>query len=220
MALPEPDTCGTGICVIIIGSGQSQFALQVDRFLDERDVAVRPLDPRLAHVQDIAAASVMDDGSALLIVDVDDLRRTMELFVSEGGLARRAVGSTQLRKRILVVDDSPTVRAVQRQLLEKNGYQVDLAVNGADGWYALRAGNYDLLISDMDMPRANGIDLITMVRAEPGLQKLPIIIVSYKDTDDDRRRAMEAGANDYLSKSSFHDNTLLKKITELLNIRI
>ena len=217
MDLPEPCACGTGICVIIIGSGQSQFALQVDRFLDERDVAVRPLDPRLAHVQDIAAASVLDDGSALLIADVDDLQRTMELFVSEGGLARRAAGSAQQRKRILVVDDSPTVRAVQRQLLEKNGYEVALAVNGADGWYALRAGNYDLLISDMDMPRANGIDLINMVRAEPDLQKLPIIIVSYKDTEDDRRRAMEAGANDYLSKSSFHDNTLLKKISELLN---
>ncbi len=217
MDLPEPAAASSGICVIIIGSGQSRFALQVDRFLDERDVAVRPLDPRLAHVQDISAASVMDDGSALLIVDVDDLQRTMELFVSEGGLTRRASESARLRKRILVVDDSPTVRAVQRQLLEKNGYEVSLAVNGADGWYALRAGNYDLLISDMDMPRANGIDLINMVRAEPGFQKLPIIIVSYKDTEDDRRRAMEAGANDYLSKSSFHDNTLLKKITELLN---
>ena len=217
MDLPEPGAAGAGVCVIIIAGGQSQFALQVDRFLDERDVAVRPLDPRLAHVQDISAASVMDDGSALLIADVDDLQRTMELFVSEGGLTLRAAGSAQLRKRILVVDDSPTVRAVQRQLLEKNGYEVALAVNGADGWYALRAGNYDLLISDMDMPRANGIDLINMVRAEPGFQKLPIIIVSYKDTEDDRRRAMEAGANDYLSKSSFHDNTLLKKITELLN---
>ena len=91
-----------------------------------------------------------------------------------------------------------------------------MAVDGQDGWHALRTVRYDLLITDIDMPRMDGIELIRQVRREPQLADLPIIIVSYKERDEDRMRGMEAGANAYLTKGSFHDDSLVTTVGDLI----
>ena len=121
-------------------------------------------------------------------------------------------------KRILVVDDSVTVREVQRSLLQNRGYVVEVAVDGMDGWNALRAGSYDLTITDVDMPRMTGIELVSKIKADPKLHALPVIIVSYKDREEDRMRGLDAGADRYLTKSSFHDETLLAAVAELIGL--
>ena len=116
----------------------------------------------------------MDDGSPVLIVDVEDLTRSVETLLHGGRL--RGLGrseATQVsRKRILVVDDSVTVREVQRSLLQNRGYVVEVAVDGMDGWNALRAGSYDLTITDVDMPRMTGIELVSKIKADPKLHAL------------------------------------------------
>src|SRR5690606_21072478 len=119
-------------------------------------------------------------------------------------------------KRILVVDDSITVREVERKLLENGGYEVDVAVDGVDGWNQLTVNRYDLVVSDVDMPRMNGIELVTRLRADPRLGKLPVVIVSYKDREEDRLRGMQAGADYYLTKSSFHDAGLIQAVRDLI----
>ena len=121
-----------------------------------------------------------------------------------------------VKKRILVVDDSITVREVERRLLETNGYEVEIAVDGADGWNAVRTGRYDMVISDVDMPRMNGIELVTLIKQNARLKNLPVMIVSYKDREEDRTWGLEAGADYYLTKSSFHDNTLLDAVVNLI----
>ena len=114
----------------------------------------------------IAAAATLDDGSPVLVLDVDDLLLSIEARLDGGGLrTRRPAQVARRAKRILVVDDSITVREVERQLLEQRGYEVDIAVDGLEAWNALRAGRYDLLVSDVDMPRMTGIEL---VRAKVG----------------------------------------------------
>src|SRR5262249_40558599 len=112
-------------------------------------------------------------------------------------------------KRILVVDDSITVRELERQLLENQGYAVDVAVDGIDGWNAVRTRRYDLVVSDIDMPRLDGIQLVAHIKEDARLKSVPVIIVSYKDREEDRIRGLDAGANYYLTKSSFHDQTFL-----------
>ena len=119
-------------------------------------------------------------------------------------------------KRILVVDDSITVREMERKLLENSGYQVDVAVNGLEGWNSVRMGNYDLVISDIDMPRLNGIELVRQIKSHPKLKEVPVIIVSYKDREEDRIAGLQAGANYYLTKASFHDDNLLKVVIDLI----
>jgi two-component system, chemotaxis family, sensor histidine kinase and response regulator WspE len=206
--------------VIIVSDRVSSYALAVDKFLGERDLVVRPLDARLGKVADISAAAFMEDGSPVLIVDVEDMVRSIDKLLSVGRLKKVSQSSEtteiKTRKRVLVVDDSITVREVERKLLENHGYDVEVAVNGMDGWNALRTGQYDLVISDVDMPRMTGIELVTQIKNHSSLKPTPVIIVSYKDREEDRVKGLEVGADYYLTKSSFHDNTLLKAVVDLI----
>jgi len=206
--------------VVVISDRLNQYGLVVDRFLGERDLVVRALDPRLGKVKDISAAALMEDGSPLLIVDVDDMVRSIDNLLSGGRLRKLGRAAEQVegkkRKRILIVDDSITVREVQRKLLENRGYEAEVAVDGMDGWNAVRAGEYDLIISDVDMPRMNGIEFVGRIKQDPGLKSLPVLIVSYKDREEDRQLGLQAGANYYLTKSSFHDESLLNAVIDLI----
>ncbi len=208
------------IAVVLLGDHAARYGLAVDRFIGEYDMVVRPLDPRLGKVPSLSAAALMDDGSAVLVVDVEDLTRSVETLLHGGRL--RGLGDRHAKqassKRILVVDDSVTVREVQRSLLQNRGYVVEVAVDGMDGWNAVRAASYNLTITDVDMPRMNGIELVSKVRADPKLSSMPVIIVSYKDREEDRMRGLEAGADRYLTKSSFHDETLLSAVAELIGL--
>jgi two-component system, chemotaxis family, sensor histidine kinase and response regulator WspE len=85
-----------------------------------------------------------------------------------------------------------------------------------DGWNALQFGQYDLLITDIDMPRMNGIELVHQTKHHPKLAKLPTIIISYKDREEDRLRGLEVGADYYLTKSSFHDDKLIQAVNDLI----
>ncbi|MCY3020931.1 MAG: hybrid sensor histidine kinase/response regulator [Planctomycetota bacterium] len=220
LGLPETPLRSGTVSVVVLQDHTSRYGLQVDRFLGERDLVVRPLDPRLGKVPDVSAAAVLEDGTPVLLLDVEDLLHSIDALLSSGRLVkvRHSVGQAgaRKRKRILVVDDSITVREVERRLLENKGYDVDVAVNGADGWNAVRQGRYDLLITDVDMPRMNGIELVQAVKRDEVLRALPVMIVSYKDREEDRLLGLQAGANYYLAKSSFHDDSLLDAVTDLI----
>ncbi|NMX70036.1 hybrid sensor histidine kinase/response regulator [Pseudomonas sp. WS 5111] len=206
--------------VVVIRERDAVYGIAVERFIGERTLVVLPLDDRLGKVQDISAGALLDDGSVVLIVDVEDMLRSVDKLLNTGRLeriARRAQQTVEAaRKRILVVDDSLTVRELQRKLLLNRGYDVAVAVDGMDGWNALRSEDFDLLITDIDMPRMDGIELVTLLRRDTRLQSLPVMVVSYKDREEDRRRGLDAGADYYLAKASFHDDALLDAVVELI----
>ena len=149
------------ISVIVLGEKSARYGLVVDRFLGARELVVRPLDPRLGKVRNISSAALMPDGSPVLIIDVDDLNRSIANLTSTERLSnvRSGAEESRKRKRVLVVDDSLTVRELERKLLESGGYAVDVTVDGMDGWNAVRTGHYDLVVTDVDMPRLDGIEL-------------------------------------------------------------
>ncbi|MBP1128108.1 MULTISPECIES: hybrid sensor histidine kinase/response regulator [Pseudomonas] len=206
--------------VVVIRERDAVYGIAVERFIGERTLVVLPLDDRLGKVQDISAGALLDDGSVVLIVDVEDMLRSVDKLLNTGRLeriARRSQQATEApRKRVLVVDDSLTVRELQRKLLLNRGYEVAVAVDGMDGWNALRSEDFDLLITDIDMPRMDGIELVTLLRRDTRLQSLPVMVVSYKDREEDRRRGLDAGADYYLAKASFHDDALLDAVVELI----
>jgi len=119
-------------------------------------------------------------------------------------------------KRVLVVDDSLIVRELERKLLGNLGYDVEVAVDGMDGWNAVRTGRFNLVVTDIDMPRMDGIELVTLIKRDPNLKSVPVMIVSYKDRDEDRRRGLDAGAAHYLAKGSFHDEALAQAVVDLI----
>ncbi len=221
--LPPPTVIPDPLWVVIISDPSDTYGIVVDRCLGEQELVVRPLDARLGKVQDISAAALMGDGSLVLIVDVSDLVRSVNNLLNTSRLAK--VGAEAIvpgfatqrqAKRVLVVDDSITVREVERKLLQNRGYTVEVAVDGMEGWNAVRSVPYDLVISDIDMPRMNGIELIKQIKSHPRLNSVPVIVVSYRDREEDRIQGLEAGADYYLTKSSFHDDTLIEAVVDLI----
>ncbi|AXK61935.1 hybrid sensor histidine kinase/response regulator [Burkholderia sp. IDO3] len=216
----EPDVTRTSTAVVVVGGEPELYGVAVDRFLGERMLVVQPLDSRLHKIQNIAAGALLENGDPVLIVDVEDLIRSVDKLVRGGQLAKLMrdpqFALADRRRRVLVVDDSLTVRELERKLLEKRGYDVTVAVDGMDGWNAVRSDAFDLVVTDVDMPRMDGIELVTLIKGDPMLTRVPVMIVSYKDRDEDRRRGLDAGADYYLAKSSFHDEALLDAVHDLI----
>ena len=216
---PPVDESGT-VCMIVIGDGPQTYGVVVDRFLGERMLVVQPLDPRLGKVRNITAGALMENGDPVLIADVDDWLRSVERLVAGGALKHAqyggAVSAPRAARRVLVVDDSLTVRELERKLLATRGYDVTIAVDGMDGWNAVRGERFDLVITDIDMPRMDGIELVTLIKRDAQLHALPVMIVSYKDREEDRRAGLDAGADYYLAKGSFHDEALLDAVRDLI----
>ena len=206
--------------IIIVGDQHNRYGLVVDRFLGGRELVVQPLDPRLGKVKDVSAGALMEDGTPVLIIDIEDMIRSMEKLAYSDRLDKVERGAAQgvekRRKRVLVVDDSLTVRELQRKLLKHHGYDIEVAIDGVDGWNVVRAGEFDLVVTDIDMPRMDGIELVSLIKRDVNLQSLPVVILSYKDREEDRRRGLDAGADYYLTKGSFHDDTYLRAVVDLI----
>ena len=197
----------------------SRHGLVVDRLIGQYELVVRSLDPRLGKIPNISAGAIMEDGSTVLIMDIDDIVHSIDSIISDGRIEK--VGGTKKqrareKKRILVVDDSLTVREVERKLLQNHGYVVHTAVDGIDGWNKLTSGTFDLIISDVDMPRMNGIEFVKKIKNDPKQKALPVMIISYKDREVDKLKGLKAGANYYLTKASFHDESLLEAVRDLI----
>jgi two-component system sensor histidine kinase and response regulator WspE len=188
-------------------------AFAVDRLVDEVELPVRRLDARLGKIPGVSAASLDENGLPLLILDVEDLIQTA---LGRPGSPSDQAGSDSSTPHILVVDDSHTVRESERRLLVRAGYQVTTAKNGQEAWNLLRLNDYDLLISDVDMPQMNGIELVSKVRENPRLARMPVIILSYKDREEDRRRGLDAGADYYLTKGDFQNENFRQAVIDLI----
>lgn len=212
---------GDDLSIIIIGDRHNRCGVVVDKLVGQKDLAIQALDTRLGKVPDVSTAAVLEDGTPVLILDIDDLVLSVDALIKKGSIAKvtrsASDDSGKVIKNILVIDDSLTVREVERNLLENAGYRVDVAVDGIDGWNAVRTfKKYDLVVTDLDMPRMDGIELVRLIKSDKHYNALPVIIVSYKEREADRRRGMEAGADYYLTKGSFHDKSLLDAVTDLI----
>ncbi len=213
------DAQSGALAVVSLRTRQRTLGVIVDGFLGEEDVVVQPLDERLGTVPHVSSASVRQSGELVLILDADAMAIDAARRLDEGTLRGAAAGSEDARSRrhrVLVVEDSLTVREVERQMLTRAGYMVDVAVDGLDGWNALQRERYDLVLSDVDMPRMNGLELVRRIRADRKLASVPVVMVSYKDREEDRLAGLEAGATAYLTKGAFHDRTLLDTVADLI----
>jgi len=218
MNLPGEGDKGEFINLAVVGDRTSKYAVAVDAFLGERDLVVTAIDAKLGKIPNISSAAILEEGSIALIIDPDDLVRSIDKYVYGARPDKVASGvfTRGKTKSILVVDDSLTVREVERKLLENNGYSVTTAIDGVDGFNTLQRELFDLVITDVDMPRMNGIQLVEKIKSDPRYKDIPVMIVSYKDREEDRLRGLNAGANYYLTKSSFHDESLVNAVIDLI----
>jgi two-component system sensor histidine kinase and response regulator WspE len=207
------------IHVIVFSDRLNVYGLTVDKLNGVRDLVVQRIDPRLGKIKDINSASILEDGTPVLIIDVEDVFRSLDQLISGNRLMRigRADDMKERKtKRILVADDSITVREVEKKMLTSRGYEVDVAVDGMDAWNTIRANDYDLVVSDIDMPRMNGFELVSLIKNDPNLHNIPVIIVSYKDREEEKNKGLEVGADFYLTKGSFQDEALINAVLDLI----
>ena len=212
---------------VVVASMTRRHAFRVDALLGQRNVVVKDLGRLLPRLALLAGAALEPDGSILLVLDVSGLvdrarwiRTTAAQrrgAVSGGGDAPRPPESA-VAASILVVDDTAVVRELERSILEEAGYRVRTAGDGRSALTALAGHRVDLVVTDVDMPDCDGLELTRAIRAEPGLAGLPVVVVTSKAADADRRLAMEAGADAYLVKGDLDRRSLLAVIGRLLGL--
>jgi two-component system chemotaxis sensor kinase CheA len=208
----QPDSAAPAL---ILGTGEQRVAFAVDAVLDEREVLVKRLTKPLSRIRNIAGATVLGSGEVAPILNVTDLLRSARTAVAAPRTATAATPSAAPAKRILVVEDSITSRMLLKGILESAGYEVKTAVDGIDAFTALRAERFDLVVSDVEMPRMNGFDLTARIRAERTLAQLPVVLVTALESREDRERGIDVGASAYLVKSSLDQSNLLEVLRRL-----
>jgi len=209
----SPDNGARRPCVVV-STGDDRAALLVDEVLGEREVLVKELRPPLVRVPHVAGAGLLGNGELVFILQPADLMRALREAPSP---APGVVAATDAAPpAILVVDDSITTRTMERNLLESSGYRVEVAVDGIEAWTTLNAGRFDLVVSDVDMPRMSGFELTARIRADPRLANLPVVLVTALESREDKERGVAAGANAYVIKSGFDQSKLLEIIRRLI----
>jgi two-component system chemotaxis sensor kinase CheA len=219
LELPDAERVGdpaSATPVVLLGTGDQRVAFAVDAVLGEQEVLVKPLGKPLSRVRNIAGATVLGSGRVAPILNVTDLLKSARKV---GGAAARGVAEKSAKtetKTILVVEDSITSRMLLKGILESAGYRVKTAVDGMEAFTTLRTETFDLIVSDVEMPRMNGFDLTARIRADSKLAELPVVLVTALETREDRERGIDVGANAYLVKSSFDQSNLLEAVRRLV----
>lgn len=204
----------TRMPALLIGGARRPMALLVDRMVDEREAVIKPLGPLLEKQRWYSGALQLGDGGLALLLNPMTLAQ-----IGRGtALAAQAAQDQgpQRHARLLVVDDSFATRELIRSILSAAGYEVTTAVDGIDALDKLRNDAFDLVVSDVEMPRADGFTLTSRIRGELGRSDLPVIIVTSLASEAHRRRGLEAGAQAYIVKSQFNQSNLLDTIRQLL----
>jgi two-component system chemotaxis sensor kinase CheA len=203
--------------VVVLCSAEQRIAFAVDEVLHEEEVLVKPFKKPLAQVRNIAGATVLGSGKAIPILNVADLMKSARKPVAAFAPAAVAAKEAKTEKRkLLVVEDSITSRMLLKNILESAGYQVKTAVDGVDAYTALREEHFELVVSDIEMPRMNGFDLTGRIRADKHLAELPVVLVSSLESREERERGIDAGANAYIVKGHFEQSNLLDTVRRLM----
>lgn len=202
--------------VVILADGAHQVGLVVDEALSEEEVVVKTLGERTAGNGYASAATLLPDGDVALILNASALSRDALEFVHGRTPGFQQAETSEAKRRLLVVDDSVTTRTLEKSILEEAGFEVMVAADGRDAWEILQRGRPDLVITDVEMPEMNGIELTEAIRKSPALRTLPVILLTSRESEADRSRGMTAGADAYLVKSAFDRSLLLDVISQLI----
>ena len=217
LGLPPRAGSDPHVEVVVLGTAEKRIGFAVDAVLSEQEVLVKIIGKPLLRVRNIAGATLLASGSPALILNATDLLQSAVRLAAAPGRARPRQAAPAARARsILVADDSITSRMLLKNILESAGYLVTTAIDGVDALTALKTRDFDLLVSDVEMPRMDGFDLTAKVRADKKLAELPIVLVTALGSREHQERGAEAGANAYIVKGNFDQSNLLEVLRKLV----
>ena len=216
LQLPEQtEKGGEEELIVLVYMGSEKLGLIVDSLLKEDNVEIMPLPPKLEHIDSVAGATLLGKDEIVTLLNVT---RILALAKEIKDSTSRVKTHSDKKKvcTILVVDDSVNTREIEKSILESYGYKVDLASDGLEGFTKAKAFKYDLIVTDIEMPRLDGFSLTEKLREDKDYQSTPIIIVTSRDQDDDKRRGIQVGADAYIVKGSFDESNLLNTVQSLI----
>ena len=203
--------------VVLMGSASRRLALVVDEVKGHQEMVVKSLGKQLARVRNIVGATVLGSGQVVVVLNPVDLLRSATGDRRAHSVSARAVErEDQNRRRILVADDSITTRNVERMTLEAAGYFVKTAPDGLQAWRLLEEEQFDLVLTDLNMPHMNGLELIRRIKAGARTKTIPVVLVTSMGAPEDMARGLEAGADAHIVKSAFDRDTILTAVRRLL----
>ena len=216
LGLDSHEPSAKELTLLLLKVRGERFALAIDELLGDQEITVKSLGRQLLRVRNLLGATVLGDGQLVPILHPGDLYRSA-LDTQSIGLGRQEQArDARVVQRLLIAEDSFTSRGLLKAILESAGYQVTTANDGLEAWNALKQGRFDLLVSDVEMPRLDGFSLTSRIRGDRELATLPVILVTALHQAEDRARGLEAGANAYLVKSGFEQESLLDAIRRLI----
>jgi len=214
--LAERPSTGGPLALVLLAAGTRRLAVAVDELLEAREVAVRPVRGGASRTPSLRGAALLESGRIALVLDPPALVAAGLGPDAGAGMTVEPRQTAPIRRRILVVDDSITTRTLERSILEAAGYDVLTAADGADGWRAFQEQGCDLVVADVEMPRMDGFALCEAIRGSRRHADVPVVLVTALESDEHRARGLEAGADAYIGKSSFDQQSLLDTIQQLL----
>ena len=200
---------------ILLKVGEEQAGFFVDRLLDTQEVVIKPQGKLLQRVRNISGATILPSGEVCMILHPPDLLQSLHRQ-TPSSVSNKSRKTIHRKPVILLVEDSIYVRTQEQRLLEKAGYEVVTAVDGLDGYQQLKKRDFDAVISDVEMPNLDGLSLITKIRQHREYKDLPIILVTTLNSDEDRKRGAEVGADAYVVKGKFNQGLLLETLGKLV----
>ena len=201
---------------VLVGTEANPHAFQVETVLQKRDVVVRGLTGRLRDLRAVSGASIEPNGTILLVLDVSNLIERSTTVIEPGSRVSEKLAGVAPQLRVMVVDDTMMVRELQRSILERGGYRVRTASDGAEALALLNEEPADLVVTDLEMPNLDGFQLVKSIRSHPRLTNIPVLIVSSHASAEDQQRGLDAGADGYIIKTSFDEAGLLSAVSRLL----
>jgi len=202
--------------VVILSVAEKRIAIAVDQIMGVEEVLAKPLGNQLSRVRNVAGATVLGNGTVVPILNINDLLRTA---VNSAATAAAALSPTVREKArqlaVLVAEDSITSRTLLRNILEASGFRVKTAIDGSDALSILKTEEFDIVVSDVEMPRMDGFELTAAIRRDKHLAELPVILVTGLESREDREQGIDVGANAYIVKSSFDQSRLIEVIRKL-----
>ncbi len=217
LGVPEHGPEGTKVPIVTIGYSGHRMGFMVDAFQGEQQIVIKPLGSHLKKVDNVAGVTILGAGEVVPILNVPDLMSNARTRSGQRvGLAQRETRGEGPRK-ILLCEDSFTTRELERSIFEAAGYEVEVAVDGAQGLTKLKEGlQVDAVVTDVQMPNMTGFELTKAIKSDSHLMEIPVIIVTSLERDEEKAEGIEAGADAYITKSVFNQDTLLDTVERLI----
>jgi two-component system, chemotaxis family, sensor kinase CheA len=207
---------GRGNLVVVVGDGSGKLGLVVDELVEEQDMVLKPLPPHLQR-DSLATGMVVTGRDELVsILHVPRLAEAARAARGEAVVGARATAGRGRAFKVLVVDDSVSTREIEKDVLEAHGYVVTLAEDGLDGWQKAGAGEFDAVLTDVEMPGLDGFSLTARLRQTERYRDTPIVIITSRESEADKRRGIEVGADAYIVKGDFNQTSLVDVLRNLL----